>query len=541
MLRQSRSIENFSRPTLRSPTSPVTPPTRRSSRNACPASIVPDPSATAVEAILGVNAQDTASLPSPTSRVLEKGSYVDKVAVGHAVTTLDDSIQMLRSIPFAGQPSNLAEVPEEDEQTRLHESTVPQSHHKRSSSLRRSQSFPSIRTSSDFRPPNAQYTSQSYDSFETIDSQLPTMSDIPPLEKRRISIGFKEIDINGWEDDIDYCYEHAAEADCDFDWWEKSATDEDQVAHQRQLEGLEMARGLQEEHARVDRKSAVFVRANSDIALKALRPSQLVPSHLGIPELDPPSAKSAASLQDALTPKTLNEDVRAFGMLPHINPINDMVAQSRAFFAKDDKSHVDEETMYEDMLAGQNQVDDYTFIHSRHSRISPPESRRSSHLSQCNSQESMLPSRAPSIRQKHQSSNSCASLPDLVHSLTNSRETINADPLDLTDPNAVPLYRSLSHKRARSLAGSALKKVASENSFVQADAPHPLGVLEEVSPTSEDSAMASSFDLPEATGPTFATRMRSASSALRGTGRASKATYSLYPTSMTTPATASRV
>lgn len=33
----------------------------------------------------------------------------------------------------------------------------------------------------------------------------------------RLSAALKEID-HSWEDDIDYCYEHAAEADCDFEW-----------------------------------------------------------------------------------------------------------------------------------------------------------------------------------------------------------------------------------------------------------------------------------------------------------------------------------
>lgn len=543
-LRQSRSIENFSRPTPRSPTSPVTPPTRRSSRNACTASIVPDPSATAVEAILGVNAQQNASAYSSAVQDPKLVSFVDSIVVGHAVTTLDDSIQMLRSIPFAGQPSNLAEVPEEEEQTRLNESTSSPRHNRDRSSIQRSQSFPSTRASGDIPKSDVQYTTQSHDSSETVDSQLPSISGGRPSVNRRISIGFNEIDINGWEDDIDYCYEHAAEANCDFDWWEKSATDNDQIARQRQLAELEIAQSMRRQPPPpMDRRSTILDQTGSTLTMKSLRPAQLIPSHLGVPELDPPSAKSAASLQDALTPNTVNEDIGSYGMLPPTNPIHDVMACNRAYFAKDDSSHVDEEALYEAMFSGPYHVNDYTFISSRHSRISPNESRRSSNLplSKCNSQESMLPSRAPSIRQKHRSSNSCASLPDLVHSLTDSRETINADPLDLTDPNAVPLYRSLSHKRTRSLASSALKKVASENSFVQIDGSQLLGVLEEVSPTSEDPAIQSSFDLPEAAGPTFATRMRSASNALRGAGRTPKATYSLYPSSTTTLVTPGRL
>lgn len=488
-----------------------------------------------VEAILGVNAQQIAALPSPISRDIPSKSYVDTVAVGHAVTTLDDSIQMLRSITFAGPTSSLAEVPEEEELYRLDETTGTPPQARTRASLRRSQSFPSIRASTDFSRADGEYTDEFSASFETLDSQQLRKSDSRSSDHRRISIGFKEIDINGWEEDIDYCYEHAAEADCDFDWWETSAVDEDHLARERQMADLERAQTFQRQQLGEHRISAVPDQVNRQVISKPLRPAQLVASQLGVPELDPPSAKSAASLPDALTPNSVSEETVSYEMVSPKYPVTNMTSCSSAFLPKEDISPVDEETMYEAMLSSHDSVNDYTFISSHHNRGSPAESRRSSRtpLSKCDSQESMFPSRAASIQQKHRSSNSCASLPDLVHSMTSSRETINAGPVDLTDPNAVPLYRSLSHKRTQSLATSTLKKVASEHSFAQVDAPPPLGVLEEVSPISEESTLRSSFDMSRGAGPTFATRMRSASSAIRGAGRASKATYSLYPSSVT--------
>ena len=536
VLRQSRSIENFSRPIPKSPTSPITPPTRRSSRNACPVPLVPEPSTAVVDAMLGVNASSASLLERDGDNLVDDRNHahnsMDMTAVGNAVTTLDNGIKLLRSISCANQMSELDNVPEEEESAPLDSGRTPSSKRTTVSSLRHSKSFPSSRPSHDSTAPTSLSPSQDFDSLNRSESNPEITASVPHSESRRFSIGFNEIDINGWEDDIDYCYEHAAEADCDFDWTQKSAQEEDQAYHQRQIMELEAARQRQ-----IRQQQAVtnlLQVSSGPPGFPSSRPqTQIVEKSLEVPELDPSSAKSASSMPEALTPKNSTDSTTPFEVIEPAEAMDHFGSSDDSYFPKHYDTRTSEEVMYEAMLSGQTSQHDYAYIPSRYSQVSPMSSRRSSQapISKCNSQDSMFPSRTASLLQKHRSSNSSADLPELIHSLSSSRENINAEPADLTDPNAVPLYRSLSHKRARGLAGSNLKKVASNHSFFEPETPNQLGVLEEVSPIAEETnSMRSHFDLSSNHGPTFANRMRSASNAIK-LNKAPRATSYFPPSS----------
>lgn len=125
LMRISRSVDSFPRPSTSSSTSQVTPPRRYSSRRA------PQPSSTSPLRSLGGYAHS----PSDSLDAQEAGSaedlcitcegidFVDGKPLPslppiHAITTNDDSARHLRVAPLPRTPLDLADVPEEDETKR---------------------------------------------------------------------------------------------------------------------------------------------------------------------------------------------------------------------------------------------------------------------------------------------------------------------------------------------------------------------------------------------------------------------------------------
>jgi hypothetical protein len=144
----------------------------------------------------------------------------------HAFTTPDDA-----AWPLAAEPamSSLPDVPEEEENHLHHRSRI--SIASNSSSLRGSVSVPLLRQVSHTapvipRPPsNASETLGRFDLFAA-QRALQSHSD-------EESVYDDEFAHETWEDDIDYVYDHAAEADCDYAWERPSLDfdrdDEDQL------------------------------------------------------------------------------------------------------------------------------------------------------------------------------------------------------------------------------------------------------------------------------------------------------------------------
>ncbi|KAL8645555.1 MAG: hypothetical protein Q9226_007249 [Calogaya cf. arnoldii] len=238
--RRSRSIDNFSQPspkTYRFPRSPTSPPPRTSSRNATHA--VPDfffdqHHATAEERELLLMCEpitdkpvDHQSYPSATAHHCNQ--LFDEAFLPHAITTPDDVAFTLQPPMLRRSTLALADVPEEDE---LHstkrasmESSRPMT---ADSTLRHAKSFPSNRGTKHKRNGSSSRKSTGRPDSAANDGSLARdlMSltdteesvDVPTRCRRsRISSGNKSIDAC-WEDDIDYCYQLRAEADCDFEW-----------------------------------------------------------------------------------------------------------------------------------------------------------------------------------------------------------------------------------------------------------------------------------------------------------------------------------
>ncbi|KAL8926106.1 MAG: hypothetical protein Q9172_001934 [Xanthocarpia lactea] len=246
---RSRSIDNFSLPspkTYRVPRSPTLPPPRTSSRNAthaAPNFFSDYHHATAEEReLLSICEASTErpvnepSSPLSSTTAFPGNRLFDDARLPHAITTPDDLAFTLHPPMLRRSTLALPDVPEEDE---LHstkrasmESTRPVT---ADSTLRHTKSFPSnsrtkhSRNGSSSRKSNRRPDSVSIEGplahgmvgFADIDETV----DVPTrCRLSRMSMGTKGIDAC-WEDDIDYCYQLEAEADCDFDWDRISTND----------------------------------------------------------------------------------------------------------------------------------------------------------------------------------------------------------------------------------------------------------------------------------------------------------------------------
>ena len=142
--------------------------------------------------------------------------------VPHAMTTPDDSAYTIK--PALHQPS-LSDVFEDESLSATVKGSRPSTP---GSGLRHAKSFPSTVSSSWQRDPHSPILGNPRafsvnEGLSQCDNLVPFIGqpfdDIPahPRQSQHTPCSPLALDAS-WEDDIDFCYEHAAEADCDFDW-----------------------------------------------------------------------------------------------------------------------------------------------------------------------------------------------------------------------------------------------------------------------------------------------------------------------------------
>jgi hypothetical protein len=240
-LRLTRSVESFSQPGInprnhRHSSSVIAPP-RASSL--APTSIVHNKleeqasrqmSTTRSKRQSGI--WDASALSAGSSGQLP-GIAEDSTFVGNAVTTLDDSAVQAMTPPFSPSLENVAEEPERfvnprpaPQPSRLRSPTSPKSPFLESFSFN-TQRSPGLKTrprgisraspkSSNLRNLTVRSSSQT---SETLGS--PTLERESPIPRstvtRRKSNTWRAIE-ESWEDDVDYIYDNALEAECDNDW-----------------------------------------------------------------------------------------------------------------------------------------------------------------------------------------------------------------------------------------------------------------------------------------------------------------------------------
>lgn len=431
-LRESRIFENFSRPVSRHPRldAPASPP-RASSPRLASSPEIPEPSPRVIDEILDLDSQqqsypehtyytDDDSMPasSPTSLNLEGMTHP---TLGHAITTDPNNENMdARTVSALTSPSSeLEDVPEEDEATHWHDS--PESDYSRTLESQVSPKT-NVAPKSHLSINVAQELSKKFS--EALGS--PTLPQFSrdrahtPHDDRATQIALQrqssvhqktihETIYESWDDDIDYCYEHAAESNSDFDWGRASV-----------------------DEARKDGIAVPVTTSNRSVS--STQPSvsfsdqkYLRTSVLSTPDLDSSASRSAPSSRLATTPFSAGYggemSTQKDGVF--LRPVSSSVLSGAL------TKHISPDTMYEDYLAADGESDRHFSFCSQGGfhAVEQPVSPRSSFspISKYNSQESLILSRAASIVRKHRSSVSTTSVPELVHSLASSRDFSTSD------------------------------------------------------------------------------------------------------------------
>lgn len=237
-------------------------------------------------------------MPDPpataTGLISEGGSEdVSDDGFSHAVTTPDDAAWPLTSNVLNALP----DVPEEEESWIMARHRAV--HRSRGDSLRGSISVPMLRRTStaqaptpNRRPPSN--ASETLGKFDLFAAQRFLQEEEDP------SVCEDDYLRDDWEDDIDYCYEHAAEADCDYAWERPSCDmiredeheDEDAVSPRQQVSSPR--------------------QTSAGPPLRALFP------HNGydVPALSPASQTSLVTPHEALTPTVQQGPVTSNFSLP---------------------------------------------------------------------------------------------------------------------------------------------------------------------------------------------------------------------------------
>jgi hypothetical protein len=349
-------------------------------------------------------------LPSMT----EEPSYVT-----HAVTTPDDSAIHPMTPPFSPDLGDVAEEPEQFTNPRSAPHPPPESPMRPSfesfsfsSTQRSTLSRSNSRRNSYTRGPMTRPISQM---SETLGSSRKNAACRAPSVHRQ-SNTWRVIE-ESWEDDVDFIYDNALEADCDFDWDHSSDTEA--------YEGRRCA-PEQQEHER--RSTAVSQNIETSFmpspnepmtyptSSKNAFPPLLVPSPSSVPELESRSAISAFTDNGARTPSDFFNPMgirkeslaEGFSLTPSL------------LVPADFKEQVSREDMYDDILADYEDSDRHFSLldasqsissSTRSSRVRS--SKRSSYDSSLMSASHMSGSWNSPIRR---SASSSGSLPELVHS-----------------------------------------------------------------------------------------------------------------------------
>ena len=342
------------------------------------------------------------------------GIQEDSSYFGHALTTPDDSAIHATTPPFSPSLADVAEEPEKFVSPR----PAPQPPMRNPISPR-SPYFGSFLVQNQRTPTgvSAQGQDQSYISpkadpysrpasqmSDTLgSSHLTRKSSVCRPTIRRQSNTWRAIE-ESWEEGVDYIYDNALEADCDFEWDRVSdnGADDADVPDAAQY------------------PSRVSSADRDQFASTTFRTSLLVPSRSSLPELVPTSAISTSTISTGL-PTTPSE---LFVNNSHFSGGTGFVLSPSLLIPPDFKDA--QEATYEDLLDEYAASDrHFPMLDNTQSTTSSARSSRV-RLSRRSSYDSSLMSSVQSIGQWNspvrRSASSAGSLPELVHSRRNRKE-----------------------------------------------------------------------------------------------------------------------
>lgn len=411
-IRSSPSIENFSRPAPWSPTSPTSPPPRTSSRYALNYSRP-----------AGKAKSKPAKQASGKPRCVphgDKNSFLDfdrptnepHLAVTHAITTIDGSARSLKytSLPPVSYDGGMDSGPTADLHHGVEQGIPSDVVSSTDLPLRHANSFATTRTVS--RP--------GLDKFSSNDQIADKARPESPQPART----------SRWEDVVDYCYEQAAEADCNFDWSQKT------VYVDGDLESTDAP--ASEGHPVETLASPTDEQQNSPGNCES-KPCARAFHLRGVPAGNKlysrhTSKKSVTELEDCLSPfgrHQSSSEYRGYQHLPqtsskHISNLytarKDVSVDHHAYIQEQDdddaelKLPVEHPTTLERCSSGGS---------TSFSGLRPLSNKYSS-------DGSLLSSTTSTIR-TYRSSTSVGSLPELVHSHNNSQESVMVGRTSSTD------------------------------------------------------------------------------------------------------------
>ncbi|KAL8905570.1 MAG: hypothetical protein Q9207_002560 [Kuettlingeria erythrocarpa] len=549
-LSRTRSIDNFSQPSPRAyrlPRSPGSPPARSSSRNAVHAApdffseihhatpqerdILAQYNPSSDIASFGPSLQGSGSLRQPDD-------VPDINNLPHAITTSDEIALTLRPLMTRRSTLALADVPEEDEfrssQRVSNETFRPLT---ADPSLRHAMSFPSIDSSSRHTRVSSSHRSSRLSGvmpLERLRSQESEnlsgdASSTESRVSRRISKDPNEVDAS-WQDDIDYCYQLEAEADCDFEW--------DRVSGENTLTKPSVKPPSRESGESLSKtyESSRKDQGASDTGLVHRVGSQHLPRlQTSLPELDFSAASSAkssmASLCGPITPGQLPSPRKAKPAIQR-SKSSDTLNLDLYFSASDDCDQSWPQEDLQKVPSWDHAMDfNYPFNNLSLSGCSARTSHRNNRpaLSTHRSSDNMTQFTSSSTVQTRRNTNSSGSFPELVCS-KNYRQQASvvaeqvADriaALSVTDATAV-----LSNLHRSTMKNAALHSILKKDLHSCSDeASNPRN---ESAPASECVPQEESISVG-----CLASRLRSTSVASSVSGsssmRSSRISYSLFP------------
>ncbi|PGH18203.1 hypothetical protein AJ79_00540 [Helicocarpus griseus UAMH5409] len=568
--RNSKSVENFSRPVsrlTRQQSSPsIIPPPRSSSKLATPD--IPEPSPQTIDALLGLHSTsavpDTLYSDTHDTRLpkLDFPSVFPNVA--KAITADEDKPIVARSPPAHVQTFNLADVPEEDETAARNSEVCSSPPQSSPEPFRFGQSTPRV----DCDKPLPAVPSFADPVPETLGSPTIPTNRPRPREpsaakkresKKRYSMMLRSAADLSWEDDIDYCYEHAAESDSNFDWQRTSFEEPEMRAKLEKLaiisedpvidvpkENNDTEKSDKPAEPTKPAEPAAPVESQSQESQDESEQSDQTTVNGGSVSVPSPAPAKEDPIPAAVTsaPPCLET-----GSLPESGYFKpEQVPILSAPFGDD----LSPDQTYGGLIPDDQKFEEHYPFYPRTQVDEPFDSSRGScsPISKCNSQESIILSRAASIARKHRSSLSTTSVPELVHSSNCSHETVDRDSMSSTGDQSKqnmsttsPVSRTPTHKRSKSLARElAQRPLPIICSTFADDYSHVSPVP--TAPSHDRAKSASALDVSDSDLSMDAkapeTRKRSATITRGPSGRKVRKSYSLFPTAAAATAPASR-
>ena len=587
-LRTSQSVDNFSRISPRSfssPSPPLSPPLRRSSRNAFNLPLdaigktVSPSNSNLFIAQDGIITQNDISRRASIENYLSPLAQHDPSSVGNAVSTPDDSACILRP-QMSSSSIALADVPEEEETSEATRQSMQGLGLTMALAHQQSKTSTQQDPTSDATPKPAEDTELAAQVPQAVNMESRPSSDASIASTTNSSAATQTDTTmttsftDNWEDDIDYCYEHAAEADCAFDWDRMSRDEGHRTSESdRVIDELidSAASNSQQIENDVEYSTSPVTGSHLDL-LQSANPQPYVytyldPRHIkASSQMRSPLSTSSSTIfaSEALTPSEAapSPNVVRFSR-PSDRESGIFPTSPSLLTLQDYERHIAEDSPYLAKNPGEgcealDSVTDLPFYEPRFplNKLLGEESSCSSvkSLSKCNSRES-LPAfaRTRSHETFHGTSSSIGSLPELVHSNQTSgrvsivdgelsakfsKASLRVNTADI--PSAVTASIAEDVSPLTVTPGSVRNNPTEANTIRRersvSECPDRVLIPSALEVNKSSSGPSSGSATPNAANKSFAGRMRSASAATTASGMAkkSRASYSLFPAVPTT-------